>query len=246
MRFFRGWSCLLLALAGPGLIRAQDNAGTTSFGIEVAPSTRYVWRGIVLSQGPVAQPSAWVSAHDFTLTVWGNYGLNRESPPWRFNETDLTLDYDREWLGLAFEPELGAYLYPGQAGTNTAEASLKVSRPVGPVSVFSDHSVDVIATPGAYFGDAGLSFEHELVQDLCVEASVRAGWASARFNDANLGVNRAALSMAGADLALSWSPGGLLYLSPHGALSVLLDRELRAAVTSPLLITGGLAIGREF
>jgi hypothetical protein len=35
-------------------------------------------------------------------------------------------------------------------------------------------------------------------------------------------------------------------LRPHAALSVLLDRELRAAVPSPLLITGGLAIGRDF
>ena len=35
-------------------------------------------------------------------------------------------------------------------------------------------------------------------------------------------------------------------LRPHAALSVLLDRELRAEVTSPLLIAGGLAVGREF
>jgi len=104
----------------------------------------------------------------------------------------------------------------------------------------------VIATPGAYFGDAGLSFESEFARSLSVEASARAGWASARFNDANLGVNRAALNMSGMDLALSWSPGGWFYLRPHAALSVLLDPDLRAAVTSPLLITGGLAIGREF
>jgi hypothetical protein len=35
-------------------------------------------------------------------------------------------------------------------------------------------------------------------------------------------------------------------LRPHAALSVLLDRELRVTVPNPLLITGGLAFGREF
>ncbi len=35
------------------------------------------------------------------------------------------------------------------------------------------------------------------------------------------------------------------YLRPHAALSVLLDRELRAAVPSPLFATGGLAIGGD-
>ena len=47
-------------------------------------------------------------------------------------------------------------------------------------------------------------------------------------------------------MALSWSPGGFFYLRPHVVLSVILDRELRAAVASPLLVTGGLAIGRDF
>ena len=127
-----------------------------------------------------------------------------------------------------------------------ANSALALSYPVGPISIFTNHSVDVIATPGAYFGDAGLCFETELTGNLGLEASACVGWASARFNDANFGVNRAALNVVCADLALNWSPAGWFYLRPHAALSVILDRDLRAAVTNPLLVTGGLAIGREF
>jgi hypothetical protein len=245
-RFFRGWPCLLLALAGPGSIRAQDDAVTTSFGIDVEPSTRYVWRGIVESRGPVLQPSAWVSAQDFTFTVWGNYGLNRESRPWRFNEVDLTLDYGRGWLGLEFEPELGTYLYPNQAGTNTAEASLKVSRPVGPVSFFLTCACDFVSYPGAYYGDGGVSWEPELGSGFTLSVSTQVDWASARFNQASFEVKRWAWNRVGGDLSLSYVPGGRVSIQPHVGFSALLDRRLRSQVAEPDLVFGGVALGLEF
>lgn len=193
------------------------------------------------------QPSASVSLAGFTLTPLASFAFREGDTPAGFNELDVTLDYSRDLSNLTVNPSFSLYLYPNQADAPpTGELALALSYPVGPVSVFTDHSVDLIARPGAYFGDAGLSFESDLVQNLTVEASASAGWGSARFNEANIGVNRAALNVGGADLALTWSPGGLFYLRPHAALSVLLDRELRAAVPNPLLITGGLAIGRDF
>lgn len=216
-------------------------------GLEADFVSRYVWRGLALSDGPAFQPSVWVSFAGFTLTPWANVALHEDSARAGLNELDLTLDYSRDVFNLTVDPSFSVYTYPNQTdAAPTGELAVALSYPVGPISIFTNHSVDVIATPGAYFGDAGLSFEHEFAHDLCVDASARVGWASARFNDANLGVNRAALNMGGADLALSWSPGGWFYLRPHAALSVLLDPALRAAVTSPLLVTGGLAIGREF
>ena len=245
-RFFQGWPCLLLVLAGPGLIRAQDNAGTTSFGIEVEPNTRYVWRGIVLSQGPVVQPSVWVSAQDFTFTVWGNYGLNREPRPWRFNEVDLTLGYGRGWLGLEFEPELGAYLYPSQAGSNTAEASLRVSRSVGPVSLFLANACDFVIYPGAYYGQGGVSWEPELGAGFTLSVSTQVDWASARFNQANFEVNQWAWNRVAGDLSLSYAPGRRVSIQPHVGFSALLDQRLRSQVAEPDLVFGGVLLGLEF
>lgn len=218
-----------------------------SFGVELDGNSRYVWRGLALSDGPVLQPSAWVSLVGFTLTPLADFAFREGDVPSEFNELDFTLDYSRDVFKLTVDPSFSVYLYPNQTDAPpTGELALALSYPVGPVSIFSDHSVDVIATPGAYFGDAGLKFETDLAESLALEASARAGWGSARFNEANVGVNHAALNLAGADLALTWSPGGLFYLRPHAALSILLDRDLRAAVSSPLLITGGLAVGRGF
>jgi hypothetical protein len=218
-----------------------------SFGAELDGNSRYVWRGLALSEGPVLQPSAWVSLAGFTLTPWANFAFREGDARAGFNEVDFTLDYSRDISSLTINPSFSVYLYPNQSDAPpTGELALALSYPVGPVSIFTDHSVDLIATPGAYFGDAGLSFESEVVSSLTVEASAYAGWGSARFNEANVDVNRAALNVAGTDVALTWSACGLFYLRPHAALSVILDRELRAAVASPLLIVGGLAVGREF
>jgi hypothetical protein len=234
-------------LWGFGFCPGSLIASELSFGAELDGNSRYVWRGLALSEGPVLQPSAWVSLGGLTLTPWANFAFREDDAPAGFNELDVTLDYSRDIINLTVNPSFSLYLYPNQADAPpTGELALALSYPVGPVSIFTDHSVDLIATAGAYFGDAGLSLERDLVQNLAVEASASAGWGSARFNEPNAGVNRAALNLGGADLALTWSPGGLFYLRPHAALSVLLDRELRAAVANPLLITGGLAIGRDF
>ena len=236
------WSCLGAFAFCPGFLTATE----LSFGAELDGNSRYVWRGLA-SESPVLQPSAWVSLAGFTLTPWANFALREDDAPAGFNELDFTLDYSRDIVNLTVNPSFSVYLYPNQADAPpTGELALALSYPVGPVCICTDHSVDLIATPGAYFGDAGLSYEADLTPSLTVGASASVGWGSARFNEANLDVNRAALNVAGTDLALTWSPGGLFYLRPHAALSVLLDRELRAAVTSPLLITGGLAIGKEF
>lgn len=259
MAKIRGIVCLCLGaiVFYPGSLIASE----LSFGAELDGNSRYVWRGLALSDGPVLQPSAWVSLAGFTLTPLANFAFREGDAPAGFNEVDFTLDYSRDIRleargkkreardesNLTVNPSFSVYLYPNQADAPpTGELSLALSYPVGPVSIFTDHSVDLIATPGAYFGDAGLSFESDLTQNLAVEASANAGWGSARFNEANFEVNHAALNAAGADLALTWSLGSLFYLRPHAALSVLLDRELRAAVPNPLLITGGLAIGRDF
>jgi hypothetical protein len=237
------WVCLGASAFGSDSLTASE----LSFGAELDGNSRYVWRGLALSDGPVLQPSAWVSLAGFTLTSLASFAFREGDTPAGFNELDFTLDYSRDVFSLTVNPSFSVYLYPNQTGAPpTGELTLALSYPVGPVSVLTDHSVDLIATPGAYFGDAELSFDTDLTESLALEVSARAGWGSARFNQTNVGVNRAALNVAGTDLALTWSPCGLFYLRSHAALSVLLNRELRAAIPNPLLITGGLAIGKDF
>jgi len=229
------------------LVVAVARAAAFSFGGELDPNSRYVWRGAALSSGPVAQPSVWFSLGDFTFTPWANFALGAEDNQWKFNEVDLALSYEREWQGFNLSPSLACYLYPNQDDAPaTVELGLELGRPVGPIEVSTSHAVDLLADRGAYYGTAGLGYEHELLSELSAGLSVEAGWGSARFNEANFEVARTALNLVGAEASVEWSPGGLFYLRPHAGLSVLVDSELSEAAGNRTLVWAGLAIGKEF
>jgi hypothetical protein len=237
------WPCLGVSTLRSDLLAASE----LSCGAEFDGNSRYVWRGLALGNGSVLQPAAWASLAGLTLTPWVSLAFREGDARAGFNELDSTLAYSRDMSSLTVNPPFAFCLYPDEVDAPpTGELALAPCRPVGPVSVFTDSSVDLIATPGAYYGDAGLGFEPDLIRNLAIEASASVGWGSAWFNAASLGANRPAFNTAGGDFAPTWSPGGLLYLRPRAALSVLLDRELRTAVPSPPLIAGELAVGRDF
>lgn len=218
-----------------------------TYGGELDFNSRYVWRGIALSEGTVMQPSIWVSAFDLTFEVWSNFVINDEPNQGEFNEINLIFYYDLEWNKITIEPSLIIYLYPNQEDAPaTTEGSLKFSYPIGPISIFTSHIFDIVEYGGSYFGEAGLSYEHEFKPELSLEASLSLGWASSEFNNVNIGFSKSALNVAGGGLSLSYYLKESLYIRPHLELSAIVDKDLRSELDDPTIVTGGLAIGMEF
>src|SRR5207245_6421564 len=108
---------------------------------------------------------------------------------------------------------------------------------------FTAHSFDVLAYRGAYFGEAGIDYEKRLSENAELEITFRTGWASAKFNDANIGVAKAAFNLVGAESSLTYYLKKNLYLRPEFGFSRIMDPQLRAAVLHPTFLTFGLAIG---
>ncbi len=52
--------------------------------------SKYIWRGQNLLDDPVLQPNAYVNIEDFTVSIWGNYGIENDED---WTELDYTLDY---------------------------------------------------------------------------------------------------------------------------------------------------------
>lgn len=52
--------------------------------------SKYIWRGQNLLDDPVLQPNAYVNIEDFTVSIWGNYGIQNDED---WTELDYTLDY---------------------------------------------------------------------------------------------------------------------------------------------------------
>ncbi len=241
---------ILLLILGSGLAQAMDaneaKSSEITYGFETDFNSRYVFRGIADSQGPVKQSTAWVTVSGFTFYAWGNFVLSREPQQGEFSELDFGVAYKREWKKLTVEPAFDYYIYRSPAPVKdppTGEASLKLSYPIGPARVFTKQIFDVGSYRGAYFGEAGLAYEHKLDRKTTVATTFSLGWASAKFNEAYVGVPRRAFNLVGAEVSLTHAPNHRFYLRPHIEFTRITDGQLRSHLNSPTIGNFGLALG---
>ena len=197
------------------------------------------------------QPSAWIARSGFTFTAWSNFApANRsESEVAHLHVTDLILTYSRDWKKFRIEPTMEAYLNRRPSDVddhNTMEGSFKLSYPVGPLRVFTAHAFDVLAYKGAYFGEAGLGWDGRIANNIALAASFRSGWASSKFNDVYIGLDKPAVNFIGTEGSLTYHLKPYLYFRPHFEFSNIADRRLREYLSSRTIVNFGLAMGIEF
>lgn len=228
---------------------ASGGASRITYGTESDFSSGYAWRGLVISDRPVASPSVWISAAGFTFIASNILSLGDTSEGTRPRVTDLTLTYEREWKKLKIEPSLEMYWYRDPlniAASKSMEASFKFSYPVGPIRLFTAHSFDVWTQRGAYFGEGGIEYNRRFSKKSKLESSLHAGWASSTFNDAYAGVSKPAFNVVALECSLTHYLTKYFYLSPHFEFSTIVDHDLHASLSRPNFFTFGLAIGVEF
>src|SRR5262245_1281042 len=94
-----------------------------TYGAEMDFNSRYVWRGLLLGNGPVAQPSAWISAYGFTFIGWGNVALTSRSGGAGLNTGGAGLNTGGAGMNMG-----GAGLNMDGAGLNMGGLILKYER----------------------------------------------------------------------------------------------------------------------
>jgi len=224
----------------------EESEKKISGGVSVDFVSKYVWRGIPSSEGPVLQSEGWFSAYGAQVLVWSNLDLG-EAPDGRLNEIDLQASYEYEWKHLKVEPIFLFYFFPNQGGTApTGEGGIKLSYTLGPFHFTTGHAFDIMEFRGAYFGAVGASYQHEFYSYFSLETGAGIGWGNAQFNEAYFALPKAALNVFQWNLALTFTPCRYLYLTPHLKVSSILDGSLRGQVSSPTNVYGGLQIGAEF
>lgn len=217
-------------------------------GAELDFVSRYMWRGIALSESGVMNPSAWVSGYGFTLLGWANYVLGEE-PYWgEFNEFDIYASYEFEKDAFSATATYQHYFYTDpEYAPDTGEVAVKLAYAVKDFNVFTVQTVDVEEYPGAYFGEFGVGYEKGFDDDKALfEANFKFGIGSDKFNKAYIGPDITAFNMVGGEAALTYSFNDHFYVKPHFCWTSLTDQELRDAVTDPDLVSGGLILGVEF
>jgi MltA-interacting protein MipA len=219
---------------------------TFTYGAEANFSSGLAWRGLSLHDGPVGQPSAWVSAFGFTFSACSDVALTRTSESAGLKSSDLTLTYDRDWKKLKIGAALDAYFGRQSSdieSRNTMEGSLGLSYPAGPLRIFTTHAFDVLAYRGSYFGEAGLEYERQVTKSAEFAISIRSGWASSKFNDVYIGVDKSAFNFAGAEGSLTYSLGPRLYFQPRIEFSSITARKLSEQLEQANTFNYGLAVG---
>ena len=226
--------------------QSAEKQSSFTYGAEMDFNSRFVWRGLLLDDGPVGEPSAWISAFGFTLTAYSNVALTSASGGAGLKATGLTLTYDRDWEKLKVEAALDGYMGRQSSdfeSQNTMEGSLKLSYPAGSLRVFTTHAFDVLAYRGSYFGDAGLEYGRQVTKNTEFTIAVRSGWASAKFNDVYIGVNKSAVNFVGVEGSGAYYLGSRMYFRPHIEFSSITDPRLRSQLAPANIVNFGLAFG---
>ncbi|MCE9625640.1 MAG: hypothetical protein K8R69_09360 [Deltaproteobacteria bacterium] len=234
---------------GPGQVEALPKTPkAVSFRFRSDFYSRYLWNGVPYSKGAVWQPSATLEFHGVGVTFWSNFVLGNEANQGQFNEVDITLYYRRsigKWslqgslIGLVYFNDDPASL---NRGPNGLQGYFQVSRPVGPVKLFSDLTIGFLEPSGTVFWDFGIGYQKDLPLHFNLETSLLFGVGDARFNKAFIADVGIQANLAVYSLAFPWRPIKGLSLIPTATFSNLLAPSLRKASPAPTVLWGGLSV----
>lgn len=233
-----GVGCALAAMAP----RAHADEPQLTAGAQTEVSSRYLWRGLALSDGAVLQPSAWLGWKGLSASAFGNVFLTGEGQQ-AFAEVDLTAGYAIGLGRVTLEPSLTAYLYP--EGPDTVEVGLALTVSLDVLDAVLRQAVDLADDAGGYYAEIGVARELELGRGWVLDGSAALGWSTRKFTRWAMDVDGMAFTPCAllGDLGLKYTFDAGLYLRAHASASFLVTREMRAAVADPDLFAGALALG---
>lgn len=234
----------------PPNAKAPDTTVTISYGLETAFRTSHSDRGFLISDRAVFQPVVWVSRRGTDFSLWGNLALADATDGSRPDIVEAELTHKYEGKSLSIAPAVRMWFYRDRVSrsrSRSIEAWMYLSRDLGAVTLFTNHSVDLQDNRGGYFGEAGVESEGMVSPALEIGGSLGAGWANSTFNDYWAGVAKAAFNRVSAEGWLSIYPTPRFYIGSHVEFSSIVDRDVRAGdLFSPTYFALRLITGVEF
>ena len=149
-------------------------ASAVDAGVDFASA--YVFRGVTVNDGTVAQPYVEGEVMGVTVGTWANIDIANQGAE-AVSEIDLYLGYGLgEVAGYAIDLGYCEYTYPGTAGDGESEVSLAVSGDVlgldASVAAFADVAAD--GEIGYYEGSLGSGYD--LTADIAASYGVTIGY----------------------------------------------------------------------
>jgi len=243
---------LALPAVAPAATAPGEAAGKDwSLDLDMTWNSKYVWRGIVVTEDPVLQPSINFTYKDLTLNVWANIDTTDVNDyGWQSNEVDFTLDYAFSWKCLNFSVGAVHYMFPQAHVIDTTE-------------VYAGIGVDCLASPkltvyqdldeseGTYLL---LSFGHsfENVWQPCqgvsmgVDLSASFGWGSRRNNAFYYGSSGSGWADATVGVGLPLAIGDHVTLTPAAHYMWVLDDGVTSSLGRDSAFWAGISLTVSF
>ncbi|MBN1421772.1 MAG: hypothetical protein JXP34_23565 [Planctomycetes bacterium] len=226
-----------------------------SFGVLFA--NKYVWRGILMTDDGVLQPSLTLGAYGASVNVWGNLDLTdygRESGGYgnhagEFSEIDTTIDYTYAVGPVGLSAGHIQYSFPDTSidTTNEIYGGVSLDTILHPtVKLYYDYDeVDGLYATGGVSQTIPLVQDRPITVGLALAAQIGlgfSGYVEDYFGTAHEG--------SFTDLIISASlPIGLVkYVTvmPTVAFTALLDQPFRDSVRHPDNLIVGISVGVAF
>ncbi len=170
--------------------------------------------------------------------------LTGEAPK-RLSALVPALTYTLEWKRITLEPGLVYYGTRGESlSPPTGEASLDATLTFGQLQLVSSNYLDVIHTPGAYFGTVGAAWARKVGRRWSFKARGEIAAANAAYNAVYFDTRVAKLDVAGVGANVQLDLNDVFYIALHSEASALLANSL-AVGRQKTLANVGLTLGGE-
>lgn len=228
-----------------------DGIEMPTFGFDAAFNNKYLWRGLLLTDGPVLQPSATVAWYRFSFNIWGNLDLDdANNMSGEFNEVDYTIDYSTEVFG-PLDGSVGfiVYDFPNTPFATTTEFYVGLGLDV-PLSPSLTAYFDIDEVDGIYLnGSIGHSVElPEVIESVSasLDLGLNVGWGNDKHNTAYYGSNTSGFTDMGISASLPITIGEHVTVAPSLTYTTILNDDLRGAVANDDNVVYGVTISISF
>ncbi len=217
--------------------------------------TDYVWRGLVINDEPVLQPSFTATQTigrigSFSFNIWGNlditdyYGTYNE-----FSEIDLTASYSLPSGPLGLEVGFIHYSFPTTNDSATTEVYITAGyEPEDIPLAFSFSAFYDFDEIDGFYLSGKISSLIPVNPQLSLELSLSAGYANSGYNLGYFNVSDSSFVDSLVSAALIYKVSDLFSLSVYGQYMSILDSTLKDTVPikSRNKLTGCLSLKFDF
>jgi len=214
-------------------------------------NSKYVWRGALLVDDWVIQPSVNVAKGGFSFNVWGNYEPTDETGHQKqFTEIDLTAEYAFALGDFSIPVGVIHYMFPNTEYKATTEIYTGVSYD-WIISPSATIYADMDQASGGLYLLLEASYSHELPVSKEVGVSVDLGagvaYANEDYLDFYYGVDDSGWSDAYVSLAVPISVmDGKITFTPAVTYTALIDSDLKDSVEDDSNTYFGLSVTFSF